>query len=70
MFGFLNRNKTQSSDGEQLLQGNVQSNGLVTNGGKPQLEAELNDARKNLYDSIVLKRIDIVVSLMNEWLKS
>ncbi len=34
-----------------------------------QLIVNLEEAKKNLYDSIVLRRTDIVLSLLNEWFK-
>ena len=57
MFGFLNRNKNQSIESKK------------TDTYQPQIVVNLDDAKKNLYDSVVLRRTDIVVSLMNEWFK-
>ncbi len=57
MFGFLNRNKNQSIESKK------------TDADQPQIVVNLDDAKKNLYDSVVLRRTDIVVSLMNEWFK-
>lgn len=34
-----------------------------------KIELDINDARKNLLEAILLKRTDIVVSLINEWNK-
>ena len=53
MFSFLNRNKAQN----------------VLPPKTDELILDIDDAKKNLYDSIVLRRTDIVVSLMNEWFK-
>jgi hypothetical protein len=52
---------------------NSSSNSLLTE--KPtqnqsDLKLELEDARKNLIESINIKRTDILVSIINEWLKS
>ena len=57
MFSFLNRNKAQSIDAKKNVN------------GQPEIIVNLDDAKKNLYDSVVLRRTDIVVSLMNEWFK-
>lgn len=79
MFSFLNRNKNAGShatnqlsmnNGQQLAQ---QQNHLKAskqaNENGEQLVINLEDAKKNLYDSIVLRRTDIVLSLLNEWFK-
>jgi hypothetical protein len=51
----------------------VEINGNGEHGGSKiasaQIEAHLNDIRKNLLEAILLKRTDIVVSLINEWFK-
>ena len=57
MFSFLNRNKAQIIDAKKNVN------------GQPEIIVNLDDAKKNLYDSVVLRRTDIVVSLMNEWFK-
>jgi hypothetical protein len=57
MFSFLNRNKAQSIDAKKNVN------------GQQEIIVNLDDAKKNLYDSVVLRRTDIVVSLMNEWFK-
>lgn len=57
MFSFLNRNKAQSVDSKK------------NENGQPEIVVNLDDAKKNLYDAVVLRRTDIVVSLMNEWFK-
>lgn len=41
----------------------------ITTTTSSQLEAHLNEARKNLLEAILLRRTDIVVSLINEWFK-
>jgi hypothetical protein len=64
MFGFLNRNKSQLQQNESIA-----SDLSSDNNSKLASDSAVNDAKKNLYDSITLKRIDIVVSIMNEWLK-
>ena len=61
MFSFLNRNKEQSIDTNSKATENGQST--------EKFIVTLDDAKKNLYDSVVLRRTDIVVSLMNEWFK-
>ena len=66
MFGFLNRNKSQSQQNESTANSNDSSS---DNSKKLVSDDSVNDAKKNLYDSIILKRIDIVVSIMNEWLR-
>ena len=61
MFSFLNRNKTQNAA--------PNNNNNKTGDGSSELILDLDDAKKNLYESVVLRRTDIVVSLMNEWFK-
>jgi hypothetical protein len=60
MYFFLNRNKTPAA----LVQHDATSN--AQNIANPKL---VDDAKKTLYDSIILRRTDIAVSLLNEWLK-
>ena len=62
MFSFLNRNKTQNAAPNN-------NNNKKTGDGSSELILDLDDAKKNLYESVVLRRTDIVVSLMNEWFK-
>ncbi len=66
MFGFLNRNKSQLEQNEKITNHNDSASDSNVNFVS---DDAVNDAKKNLYDSIILKRIDIVVSIMNEWLK-
>lgn len=42
----------------------------TTNGVDSTTKAEIDEAQKNLYESVVHKRTDIVVSIVNEWFKS
>ena len=82
MFSFLNRNKSSSTttntndlniatkdqkNDNQIL---TADKNLAINGEVPNLQAEIDDAKKNLYESILHKRTDILVSIMNEWFKS
>lgn len=79
MFSFLNRNKGATQQNGSLDNNKnqtAQSNGNHTNEDKnanklnnQQLQANIDDAKKNLYESIVFKRTDIVVSIINEWFR-
>lgn len=76
MFSFLNRNKatttvttTPTSTNSTLTPLLDQSTNTTANNDQNLMQANIDDAKKNLYDSINLKRSDIVVSLMNEWFK-
>jgi hypothetical protein len=68
MFGFLNRNKSAvPNDMSKSLSDSKDAN---QKNGTFSAQDEIEDAKKNLYESIVLKRTDILVSIMNEWFKS
>ncbi|RNA00697.1 hypothetical protein BpHYR1_010564, partial [Brachionus plicatilis] len=54
MFSFLNRNKSLSNQSE------IEPN---------QNNEYIEDAKKNLYEAILHKRTDIVVSILNQWFK-
>ncbi len=78
MFSFLNRNKGTTPQNGSLdddkTQTAVQNNGNHNDNDKNtklnnQLQASIDDAKKNLYESIVYKRTDIVVSIINEWFR-
>ncbi len=74
MFGFLNRNKSAVPNdmNKSLSEGKdvSQKNDVSHANGTYSAQEELEEAKKNLYESIVLKRTDILVSIMNEWFKS
>lgn len=62
MFYFQSRNKaTEPSATNATSSSNSAS--------QTSLEANIEDAKKRLYDSIILRRTDIVISLINEWFK-
>ena len=79
MFSFLNRNKgaiQQNGSLDNNKNQTAQSNGNHNNEDKnadklnnQQLQANIDAAKKNLYESIVFKRTDIVVSIINEWFR-
>jgi hypothetical protein len=75
MFSFLNRNKSAAAhNGDKSLpdgkDGQKGGSAADHTNGTFSTQDEIEDAKKNLYDSIVLKRTDILVSIMNEWFKS
>lgn len=75
MFSFLNRNKTQSiastneqNNDTQVLDTSHQS----MNESNDQKESNvpfIEDIKNSLYEAILHKRTDIVVSLLNQWFK-
>ena len=73
MFGFLNRNKVQlGAEGVVVGSGVLGGSGGNNNGARldsSSFAVDVDEIKKNLYDSIILRRIDIVVSLLNEWFK-
>lgn len=78
MFSFLNRAKNQSynitgAQTSSINSINSSSNGHLTKANEvvdgSLLQRHLNEVRKNLLEAILLKRTDIVVSLINEWFK-
>jgi len=66
MFNFLNRNKSVSDNTNQI---NKVVTVINSNSSTSDIQSQLNEAKKNLYDSIVSNRTDIVVAFMNEWFK-
>ncbi len=68
MFSFLNRNKNSTSLVENNK--NLENNGLLNEFDKTSKKEEFDEIKKNLYTAITLRRIDIVVSILNEWFKS
>lgn len=79
MFSFLNRTKNQTNNaifvGQSLSPSPHPVTGSIDEQLKNQeingstLELHLNQIRKNLLDAILLKRTDIVLSLITEWFK-
>lgn len=67
MFNFLNRNKSVDTTNANKVDTTVLNPNMSSLDHKLQLE--LNEAKPNLYDSIKLRRTDIVVSFLSEWLK-
>ena len=66
MFSFLNRSNKSLGPNKSDGPNTAEMNGNVNEAA----QAEIEDAKKNLYDAINLKRTDIVVSIINEWFKS
>lgn len=71
MFSFLNRTKNQSNDvvGSQSLSSPIDDQLKSQEINASTLELHLNQIRKNLLEAIILKRTDIVLSLITEWFK-
>ena len=76
MFGFLNRNKTPTTITVEAKpvervngQANEQTTPLVEQKSNQQLIEYIEDAKKNLYEAIIHKRTDIVVTILNQWFK-
>lgn len=78
MFSFLNRTKNQSynitgAQTSSINSINSSSNKHLTKTNEVLdesiLQRHLNEVRKNLLEAILLRRTDIVVSLINEWFK-
>lgn len=63
MFNFLNRNKSV----DHTI--NKTENTVLNSNSTLDTQLQINEAKKNLYDSITLNRTDIVVSFLNEWFK-
>ena len=62
-------NGSSSAPAAKEPTGGVELNGVDAKKTSAQIEAHLNEIRKNLLEAILLKRTDIVVSLINEWFK-
>jgi hypothetical protein len=65
MFNFLNRNESIDTRINKVENTVINSNSAFDS----LLQSQINEAKKNLYDSIKLHRTDIVVSFLNEWFK-
>ena len=65
MFNFLNRNKSVDTRISKVENTVINSNSTFDS----LSQSQINEAKKNLYDSIKQHRTDIVVSFLNEWFK-
>jgi hypothetical protein len=64
--------KSVESDETRKISNNVNNSDTFNSPKRShsaELHSQLDEIRKNLYESIIHKRTDIVVSLINEWFK-
>jgi hypothetical protein len=52
------------------IKATTNGNDLQNEASSLELKTQLDEAKKNVYEAIMIKRTDIVVSLINEWFKS